>query len=132
MTVTVAGPTTTAPDRSPAPGAAAHADLLLDAARLVLEVLDGLADGHPEDPRPRAAVESVLGWLAGTCDDETVAAAGRAAHGAARAASTAASVSAARAAAQLAAATRSPGQLPHARRYAERARTARTLAARGD
>jgi hypothetical protein len=125
MTVTDAAP---APTTAAGPGG--HDTALRDAAEAVLEVLCCFAEDRPDDERPRAAVESVLGWLDGRCDDEQVAAAGRAAHSAAREATAPAAVSAARAAAQLAAATRSPGQLPQARRYADRARTARRLAAR--
>jgi hypothetical protein len=120
MTVSDAAPTTTT----------AAADALRQAAESVLAVLGCFEDERPEDLRPRAAVEAVLGWLEGTCDEEEVASAGRGAHAAARGATAPAAVSAARAAAQLAAATGAPGQLPHVRRYADRARTAHALAAR--
>jgi hypothetical protein len=98
-----------------------HRSLVLWAAECAERVLPYFEEKHPEDKRPRDALEAGRGLVRGEVSMSQVRSAALAAHAAARDADGGAARAAARAAGHAAATAHIAGHAPHAANYALRA-----------
>jgi len=120
----------TSTDRRVPRSSAAHRRLALEAAKDALAVLPLFEAEHPEDPRPRAAIDALRAWARGvvTLGMAEVRALSLASHAAAGAARTDAARLAARAAGQAIATWHVPRHATAARLYAAKAKAAAAAA----
>ena len=105
--------------------------LALWAADRAEHVLRRFEEQHPDDDRPRKAVDAVRGWARGETAFKEVRSAALAAHAAARAAKDPAARAAARAAGQAAGTAHMAGHARHAAAYAVNAVVAAHACRRG-
>ena len=106
-----------------------HRSLALWAADCAEHVLPSFEANHPEDGRPRQAIEAGRAWARGELPMSQARAAAFAAHAAARDADHPASLAAARAAGHAAATAHVASHARHAAAYAVKAATAAGIAA---
>ena len=98
-----------------------HHALALEAAACAAQVLPLFEQAHPDDGRPRGAVDTLREWVRGQASMMDCRQAAFAAHAAARAAGLPAAVAAARAAGQAAAVAHMYTHAPHVATYAAKA-----------
>jgi hypothetical protein len=103
------------------PAAPIHHAVAAWAAACAERALPIFEELHPDDARPRAAVDALHAWMRGEIPMTACRAAAFAAHAAAREAETPAAVAAARAAGQASAVAHMFDHSPHAATYAAKA-----------
>jgi len=105
---------------------AAHRSLAIRAADCAERVLPYFEAAHPEDGRPRQAIEAGRAWVRGEITTAAARAAAFAAHAAARNATDPAACAAARAAGHAAATAHVAGHARYAEAYATKAESERS------